>query len=92
MRLELGRLGFAWTVVLALGAGACGAESAKDGDADDDDGTVGPSGVPSNKYLDELSPAELEQLCPWWALAKLLEVGVVRQFDAIHDASHPLTS
>jgi hypothetical protein len=62
VRSELGRI-FVWPVALALGAGACGGKSIVEGNADDDD--VGPSGVPSNSYLDELTLAERQQLCPW---------------------------
>jgi hypothetical protein len=56
--VRLGRLLVALAVPSALGLSACSGESR-------DEGGVGASGVPRDKYLDELTPDEQRDLCTW---------------------------
>jgi hypothetical protein len=61
MRLVVGRVAFALSLGLAFGTVACSGESTDD----DGDGSGSSSGVPSTKFLDELTAEERLELCRW---------------------------
>jgi hypothetical protein len=55
----VGKVEFVVWVALAMGVVACAGKS------DDSENDIGSSGVPPEKYLDELTPNEVRRLCEW---------------------------